>query len=150
MRGGFNIPVGTLMVPKSKVNSDWMMSPNRSAQRKTVPADEILLDQTAFWVVTRGRIFGPFDYQWSPDLRGMELTYQGQKFGEICSEEELFADLTEFQLPMSVCRVAVITAGTLAAGIVDGHCMEERISQLLTSLDSFGYGRFLVRQSETS
>ena len=68
----------------------------------------------------------------------MELTYQGQKFGEICSEEELFADLTEFQLPMSVCRVAVITAGTLAAGIVDGHCMEERISQLLTSLDSFG------------
>lgn len=107
--------------------------------------DEILLDETAFWVATRGRCYGPFDYQWSPDLRGMELTYQGRKFGEICSREELFADLTEFRLPMAVCRVAVITAGTLAAGISEGHCTDRRVSSLLTSLDSFGYGRFQVR-----
>lgn len=109
--------------------------------------DEILLDETAFWVATRGRCFGPFDYQWSPDLRGMELTYQGRKFGEICSREELFADLTEFRLPMSVCRVAVITAGTLAAGIADGHCTDQRVSELLNSLESFGYGRFRVRNA---
>lgn len=111
----------------------------------TPTKDEILLDETAFWVATRGRCFGPFDYQWSPDLRGVELTYQGQKFGEICSREELFADLTEFRLPMSVCRVAVITAGTLAAGIADGQCTDGRVSELLSSLDSFGYGRFRVR-----
>ena len=109
--------------------------------------DEILLDETAFWVATRGRCFGPFDYEWSSDLRGMELTYQGRKFGEICSREELFADLTEFRLPMSVCRVAVITAGTLAAGISDGRGTDERISGLLQSLDSFGYGRFRVRNT---
>ena len=107
--------------------------------------DEILLDETAFWVATRGRCYGPFDYQWSADLRGMELTYQGIKFGEICSSEELFADLTEFRLPISVCRVAVITAGTLAAGISEGHCSERRVSSLLVSLESFGYQRFQIR-----
>ena len=110
-------------------------------------SDEIVLDETAFWVATRGRCFGPFDYQWSHDLRGIELTYQGTKFGEICSGDELFADLTEFQLPMSVCRVAVITAGTLAAGIADGHCMDRRVATLIESLESFGYQRFRVRDA---
>lgn len=109
--------------------------------------DEILLETTAFWVATRGRCFGPFDYQWSADLRGMELTYQGKKFGEICSSEELFADLTEFRLPISVCRVAVITAGTLAAGIAEGHCSEQRVAALLESLHSFGYDRFRIRNA---
>lgn len=110
--------------------------------------DEIVLDETAFWVATRGRCFGPFDYQWSADLRGVELTYQGIKFGEICGPEELFADLTEFKLPMSVCRVAVITAGTLAAGISAGHCVEQRVKTLLDSLSSFGYGRYRVRDAK--
>ncbi|MEZ6128843.1 MAG: hypothetical protein R3C59_09185 [Planctomycetaceae bacterium] len=108
---------------------------------------EILLDDTAFWVSTRGRCFGPFDYQWSADLHGIELTYQGQKFGEICGPEELFADLQEFRLPMSVCQVAVITAGTLAAGIAAGDCEEQRIATLLCSLEAFGYGRFHVREA---
>jgi hypothetical protein len=111
-------------------------------------AHEILLDDTAFWVATRGRCFGPFDYEWSADLRGIELTYQGQKFGEICGPEELFADLAEFRLPMAVCRVAVITAGTLAAGIAAGHCEEQRVSALIDSLESFGYGRFHVKDAE--
>ena len=110
--------------------------------------DEILLDETAFWVATRGRCFGPFDYQWSPDLRGMELTYQGKKFGEICGPEDLFADLKEFRLPISVCRVAVITAGTLAAGITAGHCVEQRVASLLLSLENFGYGRFRVTDTD--
>lgn len=107
--------------------------------------EEILLDDTAFWVAHRGRCFGPFDYEWSPDLRGVELTYQGTKFGEICSAEELFADLTEFQLPMSVCRVAVITAGTLTMQIAEGCCVDERVSSLLNALEQFGYERFQIR-----
>ena len=114
------------------------------------PGDEILLDETAFWVATRGRCFGPFDYEWSADLRGMELTYQGEKFGEICGPEELFADLTEFKLPISVCRVAVITAGTLAAGIIEGHCTEKRVKTLLDSLQSFGYGRYRVKEADAA
>ena len=110
-------------------------------------ADEIVLEDTAFWIATRGRCYGPFDYQWSPDLRGVELTYQNHKFGEICGPEELFADLTEFRLPMSVCRVAVITAGTLAAAIADGHCTDRRVSALLESLASFGYERYRIREA---
>ncbi|MDG2129077.1 MAG: hypothetical protein P8K08_13845 [Fuerstiella sp.] len=106
---------------------------------------EILLDDTAFWVSTRGRCFGPFDYQWSPDLRGVELTYQGLKFGEICGHEELYADLAEFKLPISVCKVATITAGTLAAGVAEGRCIEQRVSKLLTLLEQFGFSRFRVR-----
>jgi hypothetical protein len=117
------------------------------SQHMPIPGDEILLDETAFWVGTRGRCFGPFDYQWSADLRGVELTYQGQKFGEICGPEQLYADLTEFGLPISVCQVAAITAGTMAAGIANGHCREERVSSLLTSLESFGYSRYRVRET---
>ncbi len=108
-------------------------------------SDEILLDETAFWVATRGRCFGPFDYQWSADLRGVELTYQGLKFGEICGREELYADLAEFKLPISVCEVAAITAGTLAAGVAEGRCVDQRVSILLTLLEKFGFSRFRVR-----
>lgn len=111
--------------------------------------DEIVLEDTAFWIGARGRCFGPFDYQWSADLRGVELTFQGQKFGEICGREELFADLTEFRLPMSVCKVAAITAGTLAVGIVEGACTDERVSSLLSSLETFGFERFRVRLADS-
>lgn len=110
--------------------------------------DEIVLDNTAFWVGARGRCFGPFDYQWSADLRGVVLTFQGQKFGEICGSEELFADLTEFKLPMSVCKVATITAGTLAMGITKGACTDERVSSLLQALEKFGFERFRVRVAD--
>ena len=107
--------------------------------------EEILLDETAFWVAQRGHCYGPFDYEWSVDLRGVALTYQGKKFGEICSAEELFADLTQFQLPMTVCRVAVITAGTLTMQISEGACLEQRVSSLLEALEKFGYGRYRIR-----
>ncbi|MEQ9411934.1 MAG: hypothetical protein RIK87_29740 [Fuerstiella sp.] len=109
--------------------------------------DEILLEKTAFWVATRGRCFGPFDYQWSSDLRGVELMYQGCKFGEICGPEELFADLAEFRLPISVCQVAVITAGTMAASIAQGECTDRRVRSLLSSLERFGYAKFRVRDA---
>lgn len=109
------------------------------------PADEILLLDTGFWIVARGQTFGPFDYQWSLDLHGLELLYRGQKFGEICSPDSLFADLTEFQLPMSVCRVAVITLGVIAAGISSGDCIDEKASKLMMALEQFGYSRFQLR-----
>lgn len=110
--------------------------------------DEIVLQNTAFWVGVRGRCFGPFDYEWSVDLRGIELTYQGEKFGEICGPEELFADLAEFKLPISVCQVAAITAGTLALGVTNGECVDERVSVLIQKLSQFGFGRFQVRIAE--
>lgn len=110
--------------------------------------DEILLDQTAFWVATRGRCYGPFDYQWSSDLRGVELTYQGEKFGEICGPEQFFADLTDFRLPLAVCKVAVITAGTMAAGIANGQCADRRVGALLECLEEFGFSRFRVRNTD--
>lgn len=111
-------------------------------------ADEILLHRTGFWVVARGQSFGPFDYQWSLDLHGLELLYRGRKFGEICSPDSLFADLTEFQLPMSVCRVAVITLGVIANGISAGDCIDQKVSKLMIALDQFGYSRFQLRSSD--
>ncbi|MEP3481385.1 MAG: hypothetical protein ABJZ55_19240 [Fuerstiella sp.] len=111
-------------------------------------SDEILLHRTGFRIVARGQSFGPFDYQWSLDLHGLELLYRGRKFGEICSPDSLFADLTEFQLPMSVCRVAVITLGVIVNGISTGDCMDQKVSNLLTALEQFGYSRFQLRASD--
>lgn len=119
--------------------------PRLESSRMSRPADEILLLRTGFWIVARGQAFGPFDYQWSLDLRGLELLYRGQKFGEICSPDSLFADLTEFRLPMSVCRVAVITLGVLANGLSAGDCPDLQASKLLSALDQFGYSRFRLR-----
>ena len=41
----------------------------------------IRFDDTRFWVTHRRREYGPFDYQWSTDLHGLEMTYRGVKFG---------------------------------------------------------------------
>lgn len=109
------------------------------------PADEILLLRSGFWIVARGASFGPFDYQWSLDLHGLELMYRGQKFGEICSADSLFADLTEFRLPMSVCRVAVITLGVIVGGLSSGDCPDLQASKLMSALEQFGYSRFRLR-----
>lgn len=108
-------------------------------------SDEILLLDTGFWIVARGQSFGLFDYQWSLDLHGLELLYRGRKFGEICSADSLFADLTEFQLPMSVCRVAVITLGVIAGGISTGDCIDQKAAKVMTALEQFGYSRFKLR-----
>ena len=50
-------------------------------------------DGSRFWVIHRQQEYGPFDYQWSTDLRGLEMIYQGEKFGEHCSENQIYADL---------------------------------------------------------
>ena len=83
-------------------------------------------DDTRFWVIHRRREYGPFDYDWSLDLSGMELTYRGQKFGEICSSRELFADLKEFGLPMRVVEVASVVLGCTILAIVQGLPAQER------------------------
>jgi len=103
-----------------------------------------------WWIVSRGNTWGPFDYQWSTDLRGIEFTYRGNKFGEICGEDEFFADLAPFRLPISVYRVDAVIAGSFAAAISCGDGPEARMTRLLGSLRAFGYGRFDVRSCDGS
>lgn len=111
-----------------------------------LPADnEVIFHDGGFWVVARNRLFGPFDYQWSGDLHGIEFTYQGHKFGEFCSEHEFFADLKPWGLPLTVCRVATMTAGVLASGIRSGTSEEQRLIRLTELLARFGFSRFSLR-----
>lgn len=107
--------------------------------------NEILLSDSAWWIVARGQTWGPFDYQWSSDLHGIELTFEGKKFGEVCSEDEFFADLSPFRIPVSVCRVAAIVSGSLAVSIAAAEDMDRRASRLAESLERFNYCRFTVR-----
>ncbi len=108
-----------------------------------LPRQGIRVEGTRFWVIHRRREFGPFDYEWSHDLRGLALLYQGQKFGEICSDEELFADLEEFRLPMRVVEVATLTLGCLLYGILSGLGPAQRRDLLAAHLAEHGYGEFL-------
>lgn len=86
--------------------------------------------------------YGPFDYEWSPDLRGIELTYCGQKFGEICSECEIYADLREHALPMRVVEVASVVMGCMLLGVISGHNSWEKTEFLKRTLASRGYEQF--------
>ena len=89
-------------------------------------AHGLRFDGTQFWVTHRRREFGPFDYEWSREFDGIELWYGGQKFGEICSEDEIFADLKEFHLPMRVVEVASVVFGSTLRSILSGHSARER------------------------
>lgn len=110
--------------------------------------NEIILCDTAWWIVSRCQIWGPFDYQWSTDLRGVEFTYQGTKYGEVCGRDEFFADLAPFRIPISICRVAAIVAGSTAVSISMAEGSGARRSRLAESLDKYGFGRFAVRASD--
>lgn len=110
------------------------------------PDNEIIFHEGGFWVVFRRKLFGPFDYQWSGDLYGIEFTYQGRKFGEVCSEDELFADLKPFGLPLTVCRVAALTIGEMAIGIRTGRKSGEQGTLLPELLLRYGLQRFIVRE----
>jgi hypothetical protein len=110
-------------------------------------SNEIILQDDAFWIVRRHQLYGPFIYQWSGDLYGLEFTYQGEKFGEVCSEDEFFADLKPFGLPVSVARVAAVTAGSIAVGIRAGSREEDRIAHLLLLLRKFDLHRFHIRST---
>ena len=109
--------------------------------------NEIILDDDRFWVVSRNELFGPFVYQWSGDLYGIEFTYQGIKFSEVCSDEEFFADLNPFGISITVCRVVALIAGTIAVGIRAGTSVDERVSHLIALLQQFELDRFRIRES---
>jgi len=112
-------------------------------------ANEIILNDDKFWIVSRRDLFGPFVYQWSGDLYGIEFTYQGQKFGEVCSDEELYADLKPFGLPIHVARVAALIAGAIVVSIRAGTSTDQRISHLISLLQQFKLGRFSIRESNS-
>lgn len=114
----------------------------------SAPDNAVIFHRGRFWIVARRQTYGPFDYQWSGDLHGIEFTYQGHKFGEYCNDEEFFADLKPFALPLTVCRVAAITAGTLADGIRRGSSQAARLSRLAALLDRFGFSRFVLQDTE--
>lgn len=109
-------------------------------------ANEILVGDPEFYVVLRGRSFGPFDYDWSTDLRGVRLTYCGQQFGEICGEDRFFADLSEFELPSVVRKVAVIASSTLLPGLSEGTSKKQRLQQLADRLRQFDFQGFRIRE----
>jgi hypothetical protein len=109
-------------------------------------ANEIILNDDKFWIVSRQELFGPFDYQWSGDLYGIEFTYQGQKFGEVCSEDEFYADLKPFGLPISVARVAALIAGHSSSAFVPGHQRMSVFHTLISLLQQFDLGRFRIRE----
>jgi hypothetical protein len=80
----------------------------------------IHFDGSRFWVTHRRRDYGPFDYEWNREYDGIELLYQGDKFGEFCSSEEIFCDLKPYSLPQRVVEVAVITLGAILFGVLNG------------------------------
>lgn len=94
----------------------------------------IRFEDTQFWVIHRRTEYGPFDYGWSLDLRGMELLYQGRKFGEVCGPSEFYADLKEFGLPLRVAEVASVVLGCIVVGVTAGWTSRERASWLATQL----------------
>ena len=86
--------------------------------------------------------YGPFDYEWSQDFCGVELLYRGQKFGEVCGEQEIFADLKEFHLPMTVVKVASVVFGSLLHHLRGGLNPRQREVHLSYVLDAHGCGEF--------
>jgi hypothetical protein len=102
----------------------------------------IRLRGSAFWVVHRSRAHGPFDYEWSPDFEGVEFLFQGEKFGEYCSEDEIYADLKYHKLPQRVYQVASITIATVVKSIMDGVPEPDRAALLVSQLRTMGFPKF--------
>lgn len=90
----------------------------------------------------RRREYGPFDYEWSRDLGGIEMLYRGEKFGEFCGRDAMTADLKEYRLPMTVVEVASIVLGCIIQGIVSGTGSQQRNDNLIEQLQASGYERF--------
>lgn len=97
---------------------------------------------TKFWVIHRRREYGPFDYEWNKDFCGIELMCGGEKFGEYCSSDEIFADLTEFRLPMRVVEVSSIVMGSVLFGLLNGLNSDEKKLDLVDRLNQHGLDRF--------
>lgn len=109
----------------------------------------IRLNGSAFWVVHRSRAYGPFDYEWSADFEGVEFLYCGEKFGEYCSVDELYADLKHFKLPQRVYEVASVAIATVVKSIIDGVPEEQRVDLLTARLEELGFPKFArIEQTE--
>lgn len=106
----------------------------------------IWLDETRFWVFHRRQRYGPFDYQWSDDLDGIEFLYRGEKYGECCSSEEFFADLKPYRLPTRVSAVATVVTGTLIRCIFYGIASRDRHEQITGQLQRSGLSRYELEQ----
>lgn len=102
------------------------------------------LDGTQFWIIHRRKPYGPFDYEWSPDFCGMAMLYNGSKFGEYCSREEFFADLSAYHLPRSVTHVSAIVMGCVLYGVMHGLTTCERTEMLRQQLNAEGFARFVL------
>ncbi len=94
-------------------------------------------EETAFWVLHRGKEYGPFDYQWSKDLYGIELMFAGDKFGEFINADQLHADLSHYKLPRKVSKVAAVVLGSIAYGIGQGWDQERRRQFAQENLNAF-------------
>lgn len=103
----------------------------------------IHLDGSRFWVKHRRRVYGPFDYEWTSDFCGVEMLYDGQKFGEYCSIDEIFADLAPYRLPMSVVKVTTIVMGCILFSVLNGLKESERLELLSDRLRELGFEQFL-------
>ena len=64
----------------------------------------------------------------------------------MCSEDEYYADLKPFGLPISVARVAALIAGTLVVSIRSGTSTDERVTHLISLLQKFDLDRFRIRE----
>ncbi len=100
-------------------------------------------EETQFWVIHRRREYGPFDYEWSRDLAGINLLYCGHKFGEHCGPEQIHADLKEYKLPMTVVKVASIVLGCMILSLQEGNSLAEKDQRLLITLQEQGFERFI-------
>ncbi len=115
---------------------------NTQRPRRTFMRHGVCFHGTQFWVVHRGLWYGPFDYEWNKDFNGVELLFRGEKFGEVCSEEELFLDPKPLRLPLRVVHVATVVLGTVVFGIVNGLSQEEKRELLLNNLKQYGLEKF--------
>lgn len=102
----------------------------------------IRFEEGAIWIRHRRREFGPFDYEWSKDYLGVELTFEGQKCGEFCSTSEYFVDLEPYGLPRTVVRVATIAMACLVESLRQGLTRPEREQLVFQQLARFGFARF--------
>lgn len=102
----------------------------------------IRFEGTAFWVRHRHQEYGPFDYEWARDMAGIELLYDGTKFGEFCSSDEISADMREFRLPMRVVEVSSIVSGAIVLGLIDGLDADSKRRLVEQQLNQRGLERF--------
>ncbi len=112
------------------------------------PTHALRLDGTSLYVTHRRIEYGPFDYEWAPDLRSLDLTYQGHKYGEVWSAAQMAVDLREFRLPRRVVQVAMLATGCVLRALQCGHSEVERARLIVTVLHEFGCSRFATGLDE--